>query len=128
MTSGPNYILLMERWGFWEEPNTDGGPYAGSVTPIFNNYTTAGWVKVAMKVNNPTLFCVVHHCQQADGTAGAQMHMRGGRSYHALDNILPPPTEHMIDNIKKESDDDAEMQCLYAISFPMTKTGYQKFE
>jgi len=41
MTSEPFYILLMELWGYMEEPNGDGGPYARNVTPIFDNNTAA---------------------------------------------------------------------------------------
>jgi len=119
---------IRELWGCLEEPNGDGGPYARNVTPIFDSNTAAGWVKVAMKLSNPTLFCVVYHGQQADGTDGAQTPMRGGHSYLPLDDILPPPTEDMIDDIGEESDDDREMRRPNPRSFPTTKTGFQKFE
>jgi len=44
-------------WGCLEKPNGDGGLYTCNVTTIFDNNTAAGWVKAAMKLNNPTLFC-----------------------------------------------------------------------
>jgi len=81
-----------------------------------------------MKLSNPTLFCVVYRGQQADGTDGAQMPMRGGRSYLPLNDILPPPAEDMIDDIGEESDDDGETRCPNPRSFLTTKTGFQKFE
>jgi hypothetical protein len=90
---------IRELWGCMEEPNGDGGPYAYYITPIFNITTAAGWVKVAMKLSNPKLCCVVYRGQQADGSDGAQTSMHGGRSYLPRDDILPPPAEDMIDDI-----------------------------
>ena len=119
---------IRELWGCLEEPNGDGGPYARNVTPIFDNNTAAGWVKAAMKLSNPTLFCVVYRGQQADGTDGAQTPMRGGRSYLPLDDILPPPAEDMINDIGEESDDEGETRRPNPRSFSTTKTGFQKFE
>jgi len=119
---------IRERWVCQEEPNQDGGPYTRYVTPIFDNNTAAGWVKAAMKSINPMLFCVIYRGQQADGTDGAQMPMRGGRSYLHLDNILPHPAEGMINNIGEESDNDGETQSPNPRSFPTKKTGFQKFE
>jgi len=95
---------------------------------MFDNNTAARWVKAAMKLSNPTLFCVVYRGQQADRTDGAQTPMRGGRSYLPLNNILPPPAEDMIDDIEEESDDDGETWCPNPRSSPTTKTGFQKFE
>jgi len=115
-------------WGCLEAPNGDGGPYACNVTPIYDNNTAAGWVKAAMKLSNPTLFCIIHRGQQADGTDGAQTRMGGGRSYLPLDDILSPPAEDMIDDIGEEWDDDGETWRPNSRSFPMTKTGFQKFE
>jgi len=54
-----------------EEPNGDGGLYTHNVTSIFDNNTAARWGKVAMKLSNPTLFCVVYRGQQANSTDGA---------------------------------------------------------
>jgi len=119
---------IRELWGYLEEPNGDGGPYARKVTPIFDNNTAAGWVKAAMKLSNPTVFCVVYRGQQADGIDSAQTPLRGGRSYFPLDDILPPPAEDIIDDIGEESDDDGETQRPNPRSFPTTKTGFQKFE
>jgi len=81
-----------------------------------------------MKLSNPTRLCVVYRGQQADRTDGAQTPMRGGRSYHPLDNILPPPAEDMIDDIGEESDDDVETRRPNPRSFPTTKTGFEKLE
>ena len=119
---------IRELWGCREEPNADRGPYACNVTPNFDNNTAAGWVKAAMKKSKPTLVCVVYRGQQADGTDGAQTPMRGGLSYLPLDDILPPPAKDMIDHIGEELDDDGETRCPNPRSFPMMKTGFQKFE
>jgi hypothetical protein len=83
---------------------------------------------VALKLNNPTLFCVIYRGQSADGTDGAKTPMRGGRSCLPLDNILPPPAEDMIDDIGEELDDDGVTLHPNPRSFPTTKTGFQKFE
>ena len=93
---------IPELWGCRQVPNGDGCPQARNVTPIFVNNTSAGWVQVVMKLINPTHFYVVYHGQHANGTSGAQMRMLGGHSYLPLDEILPPPAENMIDNIKEE--------------------------
>jgi len=61
-----------------------------------------------MKLSNPTFFCVVHRGQQADGTAGAQTPMRGGRSYLPLDDILLPPAKDTMCDIEEVSDDGGE--------------------
>jgi len=119
---------IRDLWGCLEEPNGNGGPYTHNVTPMFDNNTAAGWVKAAMKLTNPMLFCVVYRGQQADGTDGAQTPILGGRSYLSLDDILPPPAKNMIDDIREESDDDGERQRPNPRSFPTTKTGFQKFE
>ena len=54
--------------------------------------------------------------------------MRGGRSYRPLDDILPPLAEDIADHIGVESDADGEMRLPNPRSFPMKKTGFQKFE
>jgi hypothetical protein len=59
---------IRELRGCLEKPNGDGGPHVYNVTPIFDNNAAAGWVKLAMKLNNPTIFCVVSCDEQADGT------------------------------------------------------------
>jgi len=89
--------IIRELWRCMEEPNGDCSPYTCNVTPIFDNNTAARWVKVLMKLSNPTLVCVVYRGQQADCTADAQMPMRGGRSYLPLDDILLPPAKDIID-------------------------------
>jgi hypothetical protein len=38
-----------ELWGCLVEPTRDSGPYARDVTPIIDNNTAAGLLKVAMK-------------------------------------------------------------------------------
>jgi hypothetical protein len=120
--------IIRELWGCLEEPNGDCGPYACNVSPSFDNNTAGGSVKAAMKLCSPTLFCVIYRGQQADGTDGAQTPMRGGRSYLPLDDILPPPAEDIIDDIREESDDDGKMWRPNPRSFPTTKTGFQKYE
>jgi hypothetical protein len=119
---------IRDLWGWLEELNGDGGPYATNVTPIFVNNTAAGWVKAAMKLSNLTLFLVVYRGQHADGTNGAQTPMGGGRSYLPLDDILQAPAEDMIDDISKESDDYGETRRPNPRSFTTTKIGFQKFE
>jgi len=118
---------IRELWGCQEEPNGNGGPYGRNVTPIFDNNTAAGWLTAAMRLRNPTLFCVVYRGQQANGTDGAQMPMRGGRSYFPLDDILQPPAEDMIDDIGEESDNDGVTRRPPPGSFVTTKPGFQKF-
>jgi hypothetical protein len=54
--------------------------------------------------------------------------MCGGPSYHPLDVIHPPPPEGMIDDIREESDDDADTLRPHPRSFPITSTGFQKFD
>jgi len=71
---------IREVWGYLEEPNGDGGPCARNFTPMINNNNAAGWVKAAMILSNPRLFCVIYRGQQADGTDGALMPMLGGHS------------------------------------------------
>ena len=101
---------IQDLWGCQEEPNGDGGSHASSnVTPILDNNTAARWVKTVMKFNNPILFGIVYCGKQADGTAGSQMPMYSGCSYVPVDDILPPVAENMINDIREESDDDAEI-------------------
>ena len=119
---------IRELWGCQEESNGDGGPYTRIVTLIFDTNCAAGWVPPAMKLINPTLFWVVHHGQQADGTAGAQTPRGGGRSNLSLDVIHPPAAEDMMDDIGEESSDDGETWLPNPRSFPTTNTGFQKFE
>jgi len=112
----------------WEESNGDGGPYARDVTPIIDNNTAAGWVNAAMELYNQTLICVVHRGEQADGTACAQIPMRGCCSYLPLDVTLPPPAEDMIDDSGEESDDEGQTRRPNPRSFRPTKPGFRKFE
>jgi len=53
--------------------------------------------------------------------------MRGGRSYHPLDDIPPPATEDMMDDMGEESDVNGETRCPNPNSFPTTKPGFQSF-
>jgi hypothetical protein len=54
--------------------------------------------------------------------------MHGGRSSLTQDNILPPPTEEIINDFRQESDDDGEIRCLNPGSFPTMKRDFQMFE
>jgi hypothetical protein len=54
--------------------------------------------------------------------------MRGGHSILPLDDIPPPQSEDIIDDIGEESDDNDEMQHPNQRRFPMTKPTFQKFE
>ena len=119
---------IWELWGCLQEHNGDGGRNTRNVTPIFDINTAAGSVKVAMKLSNPTLFCLMYGGQQADGTDVAQIPMRVGCSNFRQDYILPPPADNMINDIREESDDDDETRHLNPRSFPRTKSGFQKFE
>jgi hypothetical protein len=100
---------IRKFWGCWEEHNGDGCQDAQVFTTIFDNNTAARWVKAAMKLNNPTLFSIVHYGQQADSTAGTQTPIRVGRCILHLDIILPPPAENMINHIGEGSYNDADM-------------------
>ena len=46
---------ILQLWGSHEEPNGNGGLQAQNLTPILDYNTVVGWVKVAMKLINPTL-------------------------------------------------------------------------
>ena len=83
---------------------------------------------MAIKSNNPMLFCVVYHGQQANSRSGAQTLICHGCSYLPFDVILLPPAEDMIDDIREEPDDDAETGYPNSKIFLTTKTGFQKFE
>jgi len=95
---------------------------------MIDNNTAARCVKVAMKSSNSRVFRVVHWAQQADGTDGAQTPMDAGCSYLPLDDILPPPAEDIIENIREKLDHDGEMWRPNLRIFHTTKTGFQKFE
>lgn len=72
---------IQELWGSQEEPNRECGPPVHNGTPILNRDSAAGCVKMAIKLNHTSLFCIVYHGQQADDTSGAQALMCGGSSY-----------------------------------------------
>jgi len=63
-----------------------------------------------MESSNPTLFCVIHGAQQADGTAGAQTPMCGSRTNLPPDDIRLPPAKDMMNDLREESDEDGKMQ------------------
>jgi len=119
---------IRELCGCQEEPNGDGRPHAHDVNPIFDTNTAAGWIEEGMQLINPMVFWVIYRGQQAESTSGAPMTMHGGRSYLHLDDIWPPPSEDMIDDIRNELDDDAETWCPNPSIFLRTKSGFQKFE
>jgi len=109
---------IRELWAWLEVPNGDGGLYAVSVTPIFNNDTVSRWVKAAMKCSNTIIFWVVYCGQHANGTAFDQICMCGTRSYLPPDNILTPVAKDMRDNVREELDDDRVMWHPNSSSFP----------
>jgi len=81
-----------------------------------------------MNSSYPTLFCVVYRGQQAIATAGAQMPMRGGHTYHTPDDILPPAAVDIIDDMGEELDENRGMRRPNPRSFPIVKTGFKEFE
>jgi len=87
-----------------------------------------GWVMSERKLCSPILFCVVSRGEHADSISGAQTPMREGRRYVRQQEILPPQPEVMIDDVGKESDDDAETRCLNLSGFLSTKTGFKMYE
>jgi len=119
---------IRQVWGFHEDPNIVGGPYARNVTPIVDTNTTAGRVKGALKLCNPLPFCIVYPGPQADGTDIAQTPLNGCRMYFPLDDIIPPPAEDIIDYISEESDDDGETRRQNRRSFPTSQQGLPKSE
>jgi len=121
-------LKIRELWGYLENLDGDGGPSARNVNTIFHNNTAAGWVKAVLKLTNPMHFRVVYCGQQADSTAGAQTPVHGGRNYLPLDDILPPPAEDIIDNIRHKSDNDGETWHPNPRSLPTKKTCFQKFQ
>jgi len=56
------------------------------------------------------------------------MPKQGDRCYLPLGNNLPSAVEDMINNIKEESDDDAEIWHPNATSIPTTKLDFQMFD
>jgi len=111
---------IRELCGCQEGPTGDGGLHSQNVTLIFDNNTSARWVKAAMKLYNPTHFCVVYFGQQTDSTSRAQTPMLGGRSCHHLNDLLPPPAEDMINDSWVEWDNDVGTHRPNPRMFPMT--------
>jgi hypothetical protein len=56
------------------------------------------------------------------------MPMHAGRTYLALDDILPPLAEDALDDIVEESDNVCEKSCPTTRCYRTRKTGFQKFE
>jgi len=79
-----------------------------------------------MKLNNPTLVCIVYRGQQAESTSGSQPPMPGGHSHLSLDDILQHAAEDIMNSIREQLDDDNETQRPNPRSFSTTKTGFQK--
>jgi len=84
--------------------------------------------KGSNKIEQPNDLCIVDRGQEVNGTVGAEMPMHGDRSSISLDDILPPPAEDIIDNIREELDDDGVTWRPNLRSFQTTKTGFHKFE
>jgi len=118
---------IWDLWDCLEELEGDGGQHGSNLTLIIDNNTTTRWVKAAMKLNSSTLFCIVYHVQQAEGRSGALTPMFGGHSYLPVHHILPPPAKDMIDNIRVEWDNDAEIGHSYPRSFLTMKIGFPQF-
>jgi hypothetical protein len=114
---------ILVNWGCGKERNGYGGPYARIVTPIFWNNTAAGQVKAAMKLINATIFLGYLLSPNSRQTS-----LRGGCSFLSQDDILPPPAEDMIEDIREESDHDGDRWRPNRRSFPMTNTAFEKFE
>jgi len=119
---------IRELWGCRVEPNGDGGPYARNVTPIVDNNAAARQVMLAMKLYNPTLFCVIYGSQQAGGTAAAKAPMHGGCSNVSPDDIVPHPAKDLIHDIGQESEENGEMWRPYPRSFWKTKPYFQQLK
>jgi hypothetical protein len=54
--------------------------------------------------------------------------MGGGRCYLPQDDIVPPPAEDMIDDIREKLGVDRYTRHPKPSSFKTTKTGFKKFE
>jgi hypothetical protein len=119
---------IKEPLGCLEEPNGDGGQYGCNVTPIIHKNTAAKWVKVVMKLCNPTLFYVVYSGTQANASWGGQIPIHGGRSVILLDDILPPPAHGIIEDIGEKSDKEHVFPRLNPRCSPKMNTGFQMFE
>jgi len=79
-----------------------------------------------MKLDNPTLDCLVYCGQPADSTLGTQMCKGGGLSNHPLDVILHPAAKDMINDIGEGSDDDTETWRPNPRSVMTTKSDFQQ--
>jgi len=85
--------------GCWEEPHGDGWPHTRNHTPIFDHNIATKWGMPAMKYHKPRYLFVIYRTHHANGQSGAQTAMCGAFEYFAVDDILPPPAEDMINNI-----------------------------
>jgi len=79
--------MIWEIWGCWEKPNGVGGPHGHTDTPIFDNNTSARWIKPAMKFNNPMLLYVVDSGQQANRTSVLRrLHVMSAATFHSMES------------------------------------------
>jgi hypothetical protein len=120
--------MISELWGCQEERNRECGGHACNVAPICDNSTSAQWAMLATPWSNPIHFCFIYHSEQANGTAGAQIAMHGGRSNLPLDDILSPPAKDTIEDNGVKLDDDGQTRCSNLRSYRMMKSGFEKFE
>jgi len=119
---------IWQLWGCQEEPNADGDLYARNAASVFDNHTSAWRLQTAIELDNPTLGCCIYLAQLANGTSGAQIPTHGRRSNHPVDDILTPAANDLIDEIRAESDDDAETRHPNPTSFLMTTPGSQSLK
>jgi len=63
------------------------------------------------EINNPKLVCVSDDGDQADSTTSTQTPKHGGCTYCPQDDILRPPAEDIMEDIREESNQKAVMWC-----------------
>lgn len=119
---------IHKLWGCWEEPNADGGLHGRNGTPIDDNNIPAEMVKMAMKLHNPTLFCIIYHGQQADATSRTKPSVYCSHSYLLLDNIHQPPAKKIMNDSREGTDDDCERWLPNPPRFQIPKPDFHQFE
>jgi hypothetical protein len=119
---------IQQHWGCREEPTGDNSLHAVNVTPTVNIITASGYIKMPIRFQNPTHFCVGYRCLHANGPSGAQMPVYDGHSYLALDGTLDLPAEDIINMMVEDLEDNAQRCHTNQRSILSTKLGLQMYE
>jgi len=112
----------------YAEPTGDGCPYTCNDTTIIHNNTATGLAMASMRLQNPSLLCIVYWGQQGNGTSSVLTPMCAGRSYLHLEDIITPTAKNMIAKNGEESYDNAKTWHPNPKIFPKTITGFHQSE